>query len=118
MWKQIQTLLPFLKPDQLTISSHGQETCGAPSEQIRDVMEWLGLSLIAGGYQAKAHMLWDSPKTTVETDAVLKNSLRRDEPIFLYRCGDRPMQPPTDYYWRLMSEYLTLRTYPLKLTGK
>ena len=33
MWKQLRALLPSPQPDQLTISSHGQETCGIPFEQ-------------------------------------------------------------------------------------
>jgi hypothetical protein len=86
MWKQLQALLPSPKSSQLTIDSYGQETCGLPFEQIQEVMEWLGLSLMAAGYQAKAHIIWDSPDAPVELDNVLKESLRRLEPIFLYRC--------------------------------
>jgi hypothetical protein len=114
MWKQLQALLPSPKSSQLTIDSHGQETCGLPFEQIREVMEWLALSLMAAGYQAKAHIIWDSPDAPVELDNVLKESLRRLEPILLYRCGTRPMPPPTGYYWRLMPEYPTLRMYQLE----
>jgi hypothetical protein len=114
MWKQLQALLPSPKPKQLTIDSYGQETCGLPFAQIQSVMEWLSLSLIAAGYQAKAHIIWDSPEPVVNLDSVLKNSLRRNEPTFLYRCGDRPMPPPKGCYWRLMSEYPTLRVYQLE----
>jgi hypothetical protein len=114
MWKQIQALLPFSKPSQLIISSHGQETCGLPFEQIQAVMEWLGLSLIAAGYQARAHIILDCPETVVTFDSVRKNSLRRNEPTFLYRCGDRPMPPPKRCYWRLMSKYPTLRMHQLE----
>ncbi|PZO55369.1 MAG: hypothetical protein DCF15_10630 [Phormidesmis priestleyi] len=115
MWKQLRALLPISQPDQLTISSHGQETCGIPFEQVTEVMKWLGLSLIAAGYQARAHMVWDSPETSVSLGDLPKGSLRRNDPIFLYRCGDRPMPPPSGYYWRLMSEYPTLRMYQLEI---
>lgn len=114
MWKQLRAFLPLSKSDQLTISSHGQETCGLPLDQIQKVMEWLGLSLMAAGYRAKAHIIWDSPDAPIKLDGVLKDSLRRDEPTFLYRCGARPMQPPIGFYWRLMSEYPTLRIYQLE----
>ena len=114
MWKQLQALLPSPKPKQLTIDSYGQETCGLPFAQIQSVMEWLSLSLMAAGYQAKAHVIWDSQEAGVNLADVLKNSLRHDEPTFLYRCGDRPMPPPTGYYWRLMPEYPTLRMYQLE----
>lgn len=114
MWKQLRALFPVSKPSKLTISSHEQETCNLSFDQIREVMEWLGLSLIAAGYQAKAHIIWDSPGTSMKLDSVFKDSLRRDEPTFLYRCGDRPMQPPLGCYWRLMSEYPTLRMYQLE----
>ena len=115
MWKQLRALFPSSQPSQLTISSHGQEACGLPFDQIKDVMKWLGQSLIAAGYQAKAHIIWDSPETDISLDALPKGSLRRCEPIFLYRCGERPMTPPAKYYWRLMSEYPTLRMYQLEL---
>ena len=116
MWKQLRALFPSAKPKQLTINGHGQESCGIPFEQITDIMKWLGLSLMNASYEAKAHIIWDSPETEAELGAVLKDLSRRDEPTFLYRCGDRPMQPPTGFYWRLMPEYSTLRMYQLELT--
>ncbi|PZO16873.1 MAG: hypothetical protein DCF25_11810 [Leptolyngbya foveolarum] len=118
MWKQLRSLLPVSRPEQLTISSHGQETCDISFEQIKAVMEWLALSLMAAGYEARAHIVWDSPEARVSLDALPKGSLKRHEPIFLYRCGDRPMQPPTGYYWRLMTEYPTLRMYQLELKDR
>lgn len=114
MWKQFQGLLPSSKPSQLTISSHGQKTCHLPFEQIREATEWLGLSLMAAGYQAKAHIIWDSPETSANLGSLFKSNLRRGEPTFLYRCGERPMPAPTGCYWRLMSEYSTLRMYQLE----
>lgn len=114
MWKQLQALLPSPKPKPLTISSYGQETCGLPFEQIQDVMKWLGLSLMASGYEARAHIIWHSPEAGVNLEAVLKNSLRLHEPTFLYRLSDRPIQPPTGHYWRLMTEHPTLRMYQLE----
>jgi hypothetical protein len=116
MWNPFQSLISSPKSNHLTINSYGQETCSIPSEQIRDVMKWLGLSLMAAGYQATAHIIiWDSQEAVVNLDTVMKNSLRRHEPTFLYRYGDRPMQPPYGYYWRLMPEYPTLRMYQLEL---
>lgn len=114
MWKQLRALLPSRKPSQLTISSHGQKNCGLPFDQIKEIMEWLSLSLMAASYQARAHIIWDSPGIQIELDSVLKNSLRRNEPTFLYRCGSRPMQAPSGCYWRLMPEYPTLRVYQLE----
>jgi hypothetical protein len=77
-------------------------------------MQWLGLSLMAADYRATAHIIWDNQNALPKIDTVIKKSLRRREPIFLYRCGDRPMQPPSRYYWRIMSEYPTLRVYQLE----
>ena len=115
MWKQLRALLPVSQPDYLTISSHGQETCGIPFKQMKEVMEWLALSLMAAGYEARAHIIWDSPEAGVNLTDVLKNSLRHHEPVFLYRLSDRPMPPPIGYYWRLLPEYPTLRMYQLEL---
>lgn len=115
MLKQLRALFPIPQPDRLTISSHGQETCGIPFEQITEVMKWLSLSLIAAGYRARAHIVWDSPEASVSLDDLPRGSMRRNEPIFLYRCGDRPMSPPVGYYWRLVTEHPTMRVYQLEL---
>lgn len=114
MLKQLRALFPPPEPKQLAISSHGQETCGIPFEQVKDVMKWLGLSLIAADYRARAHIIWDKPEAGVDIEALPKGSLRRNEPVFLYRCGDRPTPPASGYYWRLMPEYPTLRMYQLE----
>ena len=115
MWKQIRTFFPTPKPNQLNISSHGQEACGLSFEQIKEIMKWLGLSLMAADYRANAHIIWDSPEHPIDLGSVLKKGLKRNEPVFLHRCGDRTIPPPTGYYWRLMPEYLTLRMYQLEL---
>ena len=114
MWNQLRTLLSFSQPNRLTITSHGQETCDIPFEQVKEVMEWLGLSLMAAGYEARAHIIWDSPVTEMDLAAALKGRLKRDEPAFLYRCGNRPTPAPKGYYWRLMPEYPNLRVYQLE----
>lgn len=83
-------------------------------EQVADVMKWLGRSLLAAGYNAKAHMVWDSSGANFALDEVFKGKFKRHEPVFLYRCGDRPMQPSTGCYWRLIGEHPSLRVYQLE----
>ena len=95
MWKQIRAFLPAPKPSQLNISSHGQDTCGLPFEQIKEVMEWLGLSLIAADYRADAHIIWDSPENPIELGGVLKKALSVMSRYFcivaaIARCHHRP----------------------------
>ncbi|MEM9091991.1 MAG: hypothetical protein AAGC93_25055 [Cyanobacteria bacterium P01_F01_bin.53] len=114
MWKRLQAVLSPSKSEQLTISSYGQKDYGIPLEKIQEVMKWLGLSLMGAGYQAKAHIIWDSPEAELDHKTVFKDCLRHHEPTFLYRCGDRPMTPPEGHYWRLMSEYPNLRVYQLE----
>ena len=113
MWKKLQTVLSF-KPQQLSIESYGQDACGLPVEQIAENMKWLGRSLMATGYQARAHMVWDSSGADFRFGDVFRGKLKRDEPVFIYRCGDRPMQPPTGCYWRLINEHPSLRMYQLE----
>lgn len=115
MLKRLRAFFPA-KPNQLVIHSKGQQTCGVPREQIREVIEWLGLSLQVTGYQATAHMIWDKPDVAIKgLDDMFRDGLRRDEPIFLYRCGDRPSPtPPAGYYWRLMPGYPSRRMYQLE----
>jgi len=114
MWKQLQTFLSSPKPQQLSVESYGQETCDLPIEQVAEVMKWLGLSLLAAGYNAKAHIIWDSSGNDFALDEVFSGKFKRHEPVFLYRCDDRPMQPPTGCYWRLMDEHPSLRMYQLE----
>lgn len=67
-------------------------------------------NLAAAGMNA---WLLQKPETisvqNVEDDPALK------EPVFLYRCGDRPSLPPERCYWRLMSEHPSLRIYQLEI---
>ncbi|MEM9149147.1 MAG: hypothetical protein AAGB19_01660 [Cyanobacteria bacterium P01_F01_bin.3] len=105
---------PQPQPKQLNIISHGQESCGVPFEKIKDVMEWLGLSLLSAGYKDTAHIVWDHSDSDVNITNTSRQAMRKGEPLFLYRCGDRPSQTPANHYWRLMSEYPTLRVYQLE----
>ena len=114
MWKQLQAVLSSPEPQQLSLESYGQGVCGLPMEQVAEVMKWLGRSLMAAGYKARAHVIWDSSGTDFKVDKIFRGKFKRHELVFLYRCGDRPMQPPTGYYWRLMSEYPSLRMYQLE----
>ena len=98
----------------MSLESYGQDTCGLPIETITEVMKWLSCSLLAAGYKARAHMVWDSSGTDFALEEIFKGKFRRHEPVFLYRCGDRPMQPPVGCYWRLMTEHPSLRVYQLE----
>lgn len=114
MWKQLQAVLSPPKAQQLSLESYGQDTCGLPIEQVTEVMKWLGCSLMSAGYKARAHVVWDSSGDDFKLDEVFRGKFKRHEPVFLYRCGDRPMKPPVGCYWRLMSERPSLRIYQLE----
>ena len=118
MWRQLKAALSPSKPQQLSVESYGQDACGLSIEQIAEVMKWLGRSLLAAGYNAKAHMVWDSSGADFALDEVFSRKFKRHEPVFLYRCGDRPMQPPTGHYWRLVAEHPSLRMYQLERKAK
>jgi hypothetical protein len=119
---KVNALMKFLnflkpKPAQPTIDCYGQQSCGVEPEQIQSVMEWLFASLMAAGYEGKSHLVWydsDNPDTTLEQ--TVKKVMKRDEPIFLYRCGGRVSSPPTGYYWRMMDEHPSMRIYQLEVT--
>ncbi|MEA5595769.1 hypothetical protein [Rivularia sp. UHCC 0363] len=107
-------ILQFLKPKP-TIDSYGQPSSIDPQE-IQSLMEWLFASLIAVGYFGRSHLIWydcDNPDPSLEK--LIKKLIRRDEPIFLYRCGGRTMPAPQGYYWRMMSEHPSTRIYQLEV---
>ncbi|MEH2238672.1 hypothetical protein [Nostoc sp.] len=111
-------LLNFLKPKpaQPTIESYGQLNCRVEPEQMQSLMEWLFASLMAAGYEGKAHIIWynsDRPDSSLEQK--VKKVVRSGEPIFLYRCGGRVQSPPTGYYWRMMDEHPSMRIYQLEV---
>ncbi len=114
----IMKLLNFLKPKkpaQPSIESYGQPSSIEP-EQIQSIMEWLFASLMAAGYLGKSHLFWyDSDKPDPSLEQVVKKVIRRDEPIFLYRCGGRVSPAPNGYYWRMMGEHPSMRVYQLEI---
>ena len=106
------------KPAQPTIDTYGQASSGIKEEPIQPVMEWLFASLLNAGYFGKSHLIWynsdnDSSDTSVESE--IKKAMRRDEPVFLYRCGGRVLLAPNGYYWRMMDEHPSMRIYQLEV---
>lgn len=110
-------LLSFFKPKppQPTIDSYGEPN-SIDQEQIQSVMEWLFASLLHAGYFGRSHLIWyDCEKSDPNLEKLIKKLIHRDEPIFLYRCGGRAMPLPQGYYWRMMSEHLSMRIYQLEV---
>ncbi len=106
-------LLASLGPklNKQEIDSYGQSSL--PTEEEKEIMEWLFASLINAGYIGKAHLIWDTGNQT--WDKPILTGMLRDEPVFLYRCGDRPSPPPEKCYWRLISEHPSFRIYQLEI---
>lgn len=118
MWNHFRNLFKRSEQEHLSIISHDQEDCDVPFEKITEVVKWLGLSLMSAGYRSTAHIIWDSAASEVKVNKTAKQGMRKNEPVFLYRCGDRPTPPPASYYWRLMPEYPDLRIYQLERRAK
>lgn len=93
-------LLNFLKPKppQPTIDSYGEPN-NLNSQELQSIMEWLFESLVAAGYFGKSHLIWyDCDKPDPSLEKLIKKLIRSDKPVFLYRCGDRAMLLPEQYY--------------------
>ncbi|MDJ0718769.1 MAG: hypothetical protein QNJ54_31845 [Prochloraceae cyanobacterium] len=107
------------KPQSPTIESYGQTNNNLPDEQIKAVMEWLFASLLNAGYKGRAHVIWYDD---TQPDSSLKDAVRigiwRDEPTFLYRCGNRVQSTPDGYYWRMMNEHPSTRIYQLEVSSE
>ncbi len=103
------------KPAEPTISSYGQPI-GMEPDQIQSLMEWLFASLMAAEYFGKSHLFWyNSAKPDPRLEQEVKKVMKRDEPIFLYRCSDRSMPLPQGYYWRMVPEHPSMRVYQLEV---
>jgi hypothetical protein len=100
------------KPVKPTIHTYGQSSCGLSPEQIQSVMEWLMGSLLHAGYFGESYLFWDWGDQN--WSKIILIALLKKEPIFLYRCGDRPSPPPNHSYWRLIGEHPSLRIYQLE----
>ncbi len=111
--KFLNLIQSLTKRTQPTIESYGQTTSDIPPEQIQSVMEWVMGSLLNAGYQSRSHLLWDSGNE--DWQKVILMALLKNEPVLLYRCGDRPSPPPDNCYWRLMGEHPSLRIYQLEI---
>lgn len=105
-------LLGSLKPksDRPEIDTYGEPTL--TYEQQEELMTWLFASLFEVEYVGKAHLLWDDGETDWEEEML--TAVMRDEPMFLYRQGDRPSPPAAGCCWRLMGEHPSLRVYQLE----
>jgi hypothetical protein len=110
----ISSAFPTQKQPQPTIDSYGQQSCGLPEQQIQSVMEWLFLSLVKTGYWGNSHLLWYDDAEP-ELEQALAEAIRQQEPTFLYRVGDRTLQPPDGFCWRLINEHPSTRIYELEV---
>ncbi len=119
MNKLLNLLASFLKPKPQppTIESYGQTNNDLSDEQIQAVMEWLFASLINAGYKGRSHIIWydNAKKPDPSLEDAVKSGISRDEPTFLYRCGNRVQSPPDGYYWRMMNEHPSTRIYQLEV---
>jgi len=108
-------LLASLRPksNKLEIDSYGQSSTRVSEQDVQGIMEWLVATMIKAEYFGKAHLIWDAGDQTWDKPSL--TGVLRDEPVFLYRCGDRPSLPPEKCYWRLMSEHPSLRIYQLEV---
>ena len=110
-----QTSDPNMVTPDASVLSYGQAISGMQPDLIQKSIEWLFLSLLKAGYTGKAHLFWlDSEYDS----AVLKKQrqlARRNQLVFLYRCGDRTPPSPDGYYWRLMPEHGSMRIYQLEV---
>lgn len=79
-------------------------------------MEWLFFSLVGAGYWENAHLLWyNDAEPNSELEQALKEAIQQREPTFLYRVGDRTLQPPHGFYWRMIIEHPSTRIYQLEV---
>lgn len=103
------SLLP--KSRKLEIDAYGQNNAGLSSDELLSLNQWLMATMMGAGYFGKAHLLFDDGQQ--DWDRISLKGFLRDEPVFLYRLGDRASAAPANCFWQLMPEHLSLRVYQL-----
>jgi hypothetical protein len=104
------SLLP--KSKKLEIDSHGERSADLPEKEVQQLMRWLMETMMFAGYFGKAHLLFDGGNQ--DWNRITLRGFLRDEPVFLYRQGERPSSAPEKCYWRLMPEHPSMRIYQLE----
>ena len=113
-----QRFLRRQQPKSPRILSYNQPESGQPVEIIQPVIEWFCASLMQAGYFKQAHLFWLTQVRPSDFEQAVLRSLRKNEPVFLYRCDDSRPDAPSGYYWRLMPEHPSLRIYQLEPTSE
>lgn len=103
------SLLP--KSQKLEIDSYGERSAGLSEQELLSLNQWLMETMMSCGYFGKAHLLFDDGQQ--DWDRISLKGFLRDEPVFLYRLGDRPSPAPAQCHWQLMPEHPSLRVYQL-----
>ncbi len=105
-------LIASIKPKSKIpiIDTYGESTLNQDKQQA--LMEWLFASLMGAGYFGKAHLIWDDGQ---DREREIFTALMRNEPIILYRQGERPSPMVEGYCWRLIGEHPSLRVYELQV---
>ncbi len=112
----VNSAFPTQNQPQPTIDSYGQNSCGLSEDQIQLIMEWLFLSLMNALYFENAQLVWyNDADPNPDLEQALRESIKQQEPTLLYRCGERTLQPPEGYYWRMITEHPSTRIYQLEV---
>lgn len=107
----LAALLPHRSPTSLQIETYGMGLLDEPA--ARQVLEWVARSLIHYHYIGTAHLLFSEGDEFIHWQVL--TGFLRDQPAFLYRCGENVVQVPVNVYWRLIEEHPSLRVYQLEL---
>ena len=110
-----QRFFPRPKLKQPLILSYNQPEEAAAAGVVQSVMEWLCASLMNVGYFKQSHLFWFTQAMPSDFGKAVAKALRKDEPVFLYRCNEVRPEAPSGHYWRLMPEHPSLRLYQLEV---
>ncbi len=110
-----ETILAVEPRYPTNIEIHGQPNNGIPEEEIIGAIQWL----FTAGYHRPCHFIRnpDNLSNSSYWDEV-RYGIQQDEPVFIYRYGNRLQSAPEGYYWSPIDEHPSTRIYRLQIRSE
>jgi len=109
----IASLQPYKKSNEIQIKTYGMISSPLDEQAQQEIWEWIASTMMVSNYIGLAHLIFSDARDYFINWEALRGYFR-EQPVLLYRCGDRTPLIPYGCYWRLMGEHSSLRIYQME----